>query len=116
MMIKSGDCSAAAAIKLSARRWNLISTPSASAVARIFAAKSMSSTAARIVLDMIVRAVGKHRLRYDPRTTKLLAMATAIPPLKESEKIEFGDPPSGNQTGQGDEQNVSTIVVASYNI
>ena len=43
-------------------------------------------------------------------------MATAIPPLKESEKIEFGDIQSGKQTGRRGAGNASTIVVASYNI
>jgi endonuclease/exonuclease/phosphatase family metal-dependent hydrolase len=42
-------------------------------------------------------------------------MATAIPPLKESEKIEFGDIQPGKQAERpaGD---AATIVVASYNI
>ena len=39
-------------------------------------------------------------------------MATAIPPLKESEKIEFGDA----RSNQGAADGSSTIVVASYNI
>jgi endonuclease/exonuclease/phosphatase family metal-dependent hydrolase len=39
-------------------------------------------------------------------------MATAIPPLKESEKIEFGNITS-NRT---EDKNAATIVVASYNI
>ena len=43
-------------------------------------------------------------------------MATAIPPLKESEKIEFGDIQSGTQSEQRAAGNASTIVVASYNI
>lgn len=43
-------------------------------------------------------------------------MATAIPPLKESERIEFGDIQSGKQTGRRGAGNASTIVVASYNI
>ena len=38
-------------------------------------------------------------------------MATAIPPLKESEKIEFGAVQSGDELA-----NAATIVVASYNI
>lgn len=42
-------------------------------------------------------------------------MATAIPPLQESEKIEFGD--AGDiGLGKNTDPNVSTIVVASYNI
>jgi endonuclease/exonuclease/phosphatase family metal-dependent hydrolase len=41
----------------------------------------------------------------------LREMATAIPPLKESEKIEFGSVQSSDERGDG-----STIVVASYNI
>lgn len=40
-------------------------------------------------------------------------MATAIPPLKESEKIEFGD---GQQHVDVDPTTPATIVVASYNI
>ena len=40
-------------------------------------------------------------------------MATAIPPLKESEKIETGSPQSGVATTV---RSASTIVVASYNI
>ncbi len=43
-------------------------------------------------------------------------MATAIPPLKESEKIEFGDSQFERQPQSGGAENVSTIVVASYNI
>jgi endonuclease/exonuclease/phosphatase family metal-dependent hydrolase len=43
-------------------------------------------------------------------------METAIPPLKESEKIEFGHIQPGRQTGPADAANASTIVVASYNI
>ena len=39
-------------------------------------------------------------------------MATAIPPLKESEKIEFGDA----RSNQSPRESSSTIVVASYNI
>jgi endonuclease/exonuclease/phosphatase family metal-dependent hydrolase len=39
-------------------------------------------------------------------------MATAIPPLKESEQIEFGDPRSRESALESS----STIVVASYNI
>ncbi len=39
-------------------------------------------------------------------------MATAIPPLRESEKIEFGGVGVGGEVGTG----VSSIVVASYNI
>jgi endonuclease/exonuclease/phosphatase family metal-dependent hydrolase len=39
-------------------------------------------------------------------------MATAIPPLRENEKIEFGDPVSGKSP----EPDTSKIVVASYNI
>jgi len=39
-------------------------------------------------------------------------MATAIPPLKESEKIEFGDA----RSNQSSFESRSTIVVASYNI
>jgi endonuclease/exonuclease/phosphatase family metal-dependent hydrolase len=39
-------------------------------------------------------------------------MATAIPPLKESEKIEFGDVRSNQETTES----ASTFVVASYNI
>ncbi|HEV7746865.1 MAG TPA: endonuclease/exonuclease/phosphatase family protein [Pyrinomonadaceae bacterium] len=38
-------------------------------------------------------------------------MATAIPPLKESEKIEFGSVPSSDAVGDA-----ASIVVASYNI
>ena len=40
-------------------------------------------------------------------------MATSIPPLKESEKIETGRAQSDNKTTAG---NAATIVVASYNI
>ena len=40
------------------------------------------------------------------------AMATAIPPLKESEKIEFGDIRPSGSTGH----DAAKIVVASYNI
>ena len=43
-------------------------------------------------------------------------MATAIPPLKESEKIEFGYSQSGEQPGRRHTENTSTLVVASYNI
>src|SRR6266481_3364636 len=43
-------------------------------------------------------------------------MATAIPPLKESEKIEFGDIQVDRQPQFGGAENASTIVVASYNI
>lgn len=41
-------------------------------------------------------------------------MATAIPPLRESEKIEFGG--LGNSAGEGANPEASKIVVASYNI
>ena len=40
-------------------------------------------------------------------------MATAIPPLKESEKIEFGD---AQPHVEVDRTTPATIVVASYNI
>jgi len=43
-------------------------------------------------------------------------MATAIPPLKESEKIEFGNIQSDEQPNRGVNNNAPTIVVASYNI
>jgi endonuclease/exonuclease/phosphatase family metal-dependent hydrolase len=43
-------------------------------------------------------------------------MATAIPPLKESEKIEFGYARSGIATTEAAISTPSTIVVASYNI
>jgi endonuclease/exonuclease/phosphatase family metal-dependent hydrolase len=43
-------------------------------------------------------------------------MVTAIPPLKESEKIEFGHVQSPREPGAGPDQNASSIVVASYNI
>lgn len=43
-------------------------------------------------------------------------MATAIPPLKESEKVEFGGSQSTSPTGRRSAGNNSTIVVASYNI
>ena len=43
-------------------------------------------------------------------------MSTAIPPLKESEKIEFGNIQSAEQSGRSGAGNASTIVVASYNI
>ncbi len=43
-------------------------------------------------------------------------MVTAIPPLKESEKIEFGDIQRVEQSKRAAGENVSTIVVASYNI
>jgi endonuclease/exonuclease/phosphatase family metal-dependent hydrolase len=43
-------------------------------------------------------------------------MVTAIPPLKESEKIEFGVAQSREQQGRSGAGNPSTIVVASYNI
>jgi endonuclease/exonuclease/phosphatase family metal-dependent hydrolase len=39
-------------------------------------------------------------------------MATAIPPLKESEKIEFGETKTGRNSGA----NPQSIIVASYNI
>src|ERR1700730_8978106 len=41
-------------------------------------------------------------------------MATTIPPLQESEKIEFGGP--GNSAGESASSEASKIVVASYNI
>src|SRR6266550_7438032 len=43
-------------------------------------------------------------------------MVTAIPPLKESEKIECGDIQSARQAGRTGAASASTIVVASYNI
>ncbi len=43
-------------------------------------------------------------------------MVTAIPTLKESEKIEFGDIQPGKGSGHSSAGNSSTIVVASYNI
>jgi endonuclease/exonuclease/phosphatase family metal-dependent hydrolase len=43
-------------------------------------------------------------------------MATAIPPLKEAEKIEYGDIQSAQQSGRSGHGNSSSIVVASYNI
>jgi endonuclease/exonuclease/phosphatase family metal-dependent hydrolase len=43
-------------------------------------------------------------------------MVTSIPPLKESEKIEFGDIQPGKGSGRSSVGNSSTIVVASYNI
>src|SRR6266498_5163464 len=43
-------------------------------------------------------------------------MATAIPPLKESEKIEFGNVQSARQTRRNGAANAATIIVASYNI
>ena len=43
-------------------------------------------------------------------------MATAIPPLKESEKIEFGYSQSGKQPEPRHTEITSTLVVASYNI
>jgi endonuclease/exonuclease/phosphatase family metal-dependent hydrolase len=43
-------------------------------------------------------------------------MATAIPPLKESEKIEFGDIQAGKQAERRNAATATTIVVASYNI
>jgi endonuclease/exonuclease/phosphatase family metal-dependent hydrolase len=43
-------------------------------------------------------------------------MATAIPPLKESEQIEFGYAQSGQQTDPNRGQVAGSIVVASYNI
>jgi endonuclease/exonuclease/phosphatase family metal-dependent hydrolase len=43
-------------------------------------------------------------------------MVTAIPPLRESEKIEFGDIQSSQPTGRLGPANASSIVVASYNI
>src|SRR3989442_14155202 len=41
-------------------------------------------------------------------------MVTAIPPLQESEKIEFGG--LGNSAGESANPEASKIVVASYNI
>lgn len=41
-------------------------------------------------------------------------MATAIPPLQESEKIEFGG--LGNSAGEGANPDASKIIIASYNI
>jgi endonuclease/exonuclease/phosphatase family metal-dependent hydrolase len=41
-------------------------------------------------------------------------MATAIPPLQESEKIEFGGP--GDRAGESANPEASKIIVASYNI
>ena len=43
-------------------------------------------------------------------------MVTAIPPLRESEKIEFGDIQSSQQTNRTSAGKASSIVVASYNI
>jgi endonuclease/exonuclease/phosphatase family metal-dependent hydrolase len=43
-------------------------------------------------------------------------MATAIPPLKESEQIEFGYAQSSQQTDPNRSQGAGSIVVASYNI
>jgi endonuclease/exonuclease/phosphatase family metal-dependent hydrolase len=43
-------------------------------------------------------------------------MATAIPPLKESEKIEIGDTKRVQKVEPAADQNVARIVVASYNI
>ncbi|HEV7798365.1 MAG TPA: endonuclease/exonuclease/phosphatase family protein, partial [Pyrinomonadaceae bacterium] len=43
-------------------------------------------------------------------------MATAIPPLKESEKIELGYTQSSVQTPKRSAEDASTIVIASYNI
>ena len=43
-------------------------------------------------------------------------MATAIPPLKESEKIEFGYARSNGDDITNTVDTASTIVVASYNI
>jgi endonuclease/exonuclease/phosphatase family metal-dependent hydrolase len=43
-------------------------------------------------------------------------MATAIPPLKESEKIEVGDIQGVQQAESPTGQNATTIIVASYNI
>lgn len=44
-------------------------------------------------------------------------MATAIPPLKESEKIEFGNPQSGKHSAPAEPNSAATtIVIASYNI
>jgi endonuclease/exonuclease/phosphatase family metal-dependent hydrolase len=43
-------------------------------------------------------------------------MVTAIPPLKESEKIEFGYAPSGANVNEASVSGPATIVVASYNI
>lgn len=43
-------------------------------------------------------------------------MATAIPPLRESEKLEFGHVRSRVHSNQATTQTASSIVVASYNI
>lgn len=43
-------------------------------------------------------------------------MATAIPPLKESEQIEFGQVLPARQSDSSVNKNASSIVVASYNI
>lgn len=43
-------------------------------------------------------------------------MATAIPPLKESEKLEFGHVESNAQSNQATIETASSIIVASYNI
>ena len=56
------------------------------------------------------------RLRSNGRTTKLGAMATAIPPLKESEKIEFGYAQSARAPDAQADRNATSTVVASYNI
>src|SRR5258708_38953183 len=58
------------------------------------------------------KATQTNSLRYNQRTGTLRAMATAIPPLKESEKIEFGD----FRTSGSTRPDAANIVVASYNI
>jgi endonuclease/exonuclease/phosphatase family metal-dependent hydrolase len=43
-------------------------------------------------------------------------MVTSIPPLKESEKIEYGDNRPGQESLRPEGGNASSIIVASYNI
>src|SRR6185369_16453279 len=69
----------------------LISTPTASAVARIFDAKNMSSTIAS-------------------------TMVTAIPPLTDDEKLEFGNHSSNHPADSTHPRERSKLVVATYNI
>lgn len=45
-----------------------------------------------------------------------MPMATAIPPLKESEQIEFGHVQSPREPSANPEGNAASLVVASYNI
>src|ERR1044072_8206940 len=87
-MIKRGFVSRAFSTNASRLRGKLISTPTASATARIFDAKNISSTTAIITPLMI------------------------IPPLTDSEKLEVGE----NSNHQPSISKSDKLVIASYNI